>query len=197
MRVRALQILTVLIVGMMALDALFTPVILLWASFSPGSYAQLVAPVSTTVDQSAFILRILTMILFCRWIYVAGTNLIAMGYEGLEFSPASRIWWFAVPFACLVKPFQGMRELWNASHGELQYDRDRPQIALWWALWLGAGFFTTFLSFAMKSGPADLILWWIDSVLGIAVAMSATVVVWGIAQAQQRPGTKDMAEVFA
>lgn len=197
MRNRELQILTAIVSTLVALDGLITPVIMLWAYTLPESYTQLVTPIAATVDGSALFLRLSTMVAFSRWIYVAGLNVVAMGHDSLEFTPAARIWWFAVPIACLFKPFQGMRELWNASHGEVEYDRNQPLIAMWWALWVGAGLFTTILSFSMQNGEPGLIMWAIDCALGLGLAVVAIFMLWGIAVAQLRSAAPEVAEIFA
>ncbi len=117
----------------------------------PDAYAEHVMPVADQVDFAALVFRLLTFVAFGRWIYMAGRNLVEAGYQDLEFTPGSRIWWFAVPFANLVKPYQGMRELWNASHGEGDYTTGNGLVGAWWALWLLHGFIGGFLRLA--GGP--------------------------------------------
>ncbi|WP_232491920.1 DUF4328 domain-containing protein [Novosphingobium kaempferiae] len=56
------------------------------------------------------------MVSVCMWVYRAHANLFAAELDGLEFTPAWSVGWFFVPFAFWFKPFQAMRELWNASH---------------------------------------------------------------------------------
>jgi len=197
MHSREVHLLAVIVTAMVAIDALVTPVILLWANFLPESYTQLVTPSAGTVDGGTVVWNILTMIVFSRWIYVAGKNVIAMGHETLEFTPAARIWWFAVPIACLFKPFQGMRELWNASHGEVEYARNQPLVTLWWALWVGSGLFSTVLNFSVSAGNDSLTMWGISCVISLALAGVAITMLWGITQAQRRPAAPELAEIFA
>lgn len=197
MHTRELHILAVIVTALVSIDALTTPTILLWANFLPDSYAQLVSPSADAVDGGAAVLNIVTMIVFSRWIYVAGKNVIAMGHDSLDFTPAARIWWFAVPIACLFKPFQGMRELWNASHGELDYARNQPLVTLWWVLWIGSGLFSTVLNFSVSSGNDSLTMRGISCVISLALAGVAITMLWGITQTQLRPTAPDMAEIFA
>lgn len=194
---RELHILAVVVTALVAADALATPAILLWARFFPENYSLLVAPSASTVDGGAAVLNILTMIVFGRWIYVAGKNVIAMGHDSLQFTPGARIWWFAVPIACLFKPFQGMRELWNASHGEVEYERNHPLIALWWALWIGGGLFSTVLNFSVSAGDDSLTMWAISCMITVSLAGVAITMLWRITQAQLRPAAPEMAEIFA
>ena len=197
MHARELHILAIIVIALVSIDALATPTILLWANFLPDSYAQLVSPSADAVDGGALALNIVTMIVFSRWIYVAGKNVIAMGHDGVDFTPAARIWWFAVPIACLFKPFQGMRELWNASHGELDYARNQPLVTLWWTLWIGSGLFSTVLNFSVSSGSDSLTMWGINCVISLALAGVAITMLWAITQTQLRPTAPDMAEIFA
>ncbi len=71
-----------------------------------------------------------------RWIYQAHRNLALADLPDLQFTPAWAIWWYFIPFANLVKPFQAMRELWNASHRALG-NRQRAAPGLLWLWWLG------------------------------------------------------------
>lgn len=72
------------------------------------------------------------------WIHRAHANLFAAGFEGLEFTPGWSVGWFFVPVACLFKPFQAMRELWNSSHlQEDGFSAPAPRmLSLWWGFWI-------------------------------------------------------------
>ncbi len=50
MHSRELNLLAFIVTAMVAIDALVTPVILLWANFLPESYTQVVTPSAGTVD---------------------------------------------------------------------------------------------------------------------------------------------------
>ncbi len=63
--------------------------------------------------------------------------------EGIQFSPASTVWWYFVPFMNLVRPYQAMAEMWNGSEPNAQvpwtFTRSTPTLLnVWWAAWLGA-----------------------------------------------------------
>ena len=76
-------------------------------------------------------------ILILVWIHRSNRN--AQGFaDGLNVSPGWNVGWFFVPFANLIKPFQGVRETWQASQGEPSW-QDVPVPAFmrwWWACWL-------------------------------------------------------------
>lgn len=196
MRLRQLQLLMMIVTAMVTIDALWNPVVLLMAKLVPAFFAANITPIADIVDTGALILKLLTMIVFGRWIYVAGRNLVEAGFEDLEFTPAARIWWYAVPFANLVKPFQGMRELWNASRGTTPYDLNDGLIGTWWALWL-INSLTGNLA-ARLGGPGDGgTMVTIDAIAGILLAPVAILLVRRITAAQQRLTGAALAEIFA
>lgn len=79
-----------------------------------------------------------SMVAVCMWVYRAHANLHAAGYEGLEFTPGWAAGWYFVPVAFWFKPFQAMRELWNASNlGPDGYLAPADQrLVIWWACWV-------------------------------------------------------------
>jgi len=84
------------------------------------------------------LLRVLTIVFFLIWLYQAFKNLSALAAQNLEFSPGWAIGWWFIPFANLVKPYQVISELWNASDSD--YDPElflsnkigTPSIIGWW-----------------------------------------------------------------
>jgi hypothetical protein len=135
-----------------------------------------------------------TTIMFATWIHRAGKNLIAAGCEGLEFTPAARIWWFAVPFANLIMPYRGMRELWNASRGETFYGKDHPILIAWWAAWLAGGL----LSVLSRVGAIDdRILATTGSMVSLIQAPLAVVLLFQIAGGQRQISGGPLTDVFA
>lgn len=82
---------------------------------------------------------LLSVIPVGMWIYRAHANLELAGADDLEFSPGWSVGWFFVPFMNLFKPFQAMKELWNASYGTSNaYGSESPAtLTTWWALYLG------------------------------------------------------------
>lgn len=193
-----LRVLTAVVAVMAAIDAIVTPGSLIWATLAPESFQTHIMSQASEVDGAALGFRVLTMVLFARWIYVAGRNLVAAGYDDLEFSPGSRIWWFAVPVACLFKPFQGMRELWNASHGSANYYGDNHAlVSTWWALWLADGFAATIASYLAAQPEGDLTALWVAGVLDILLAVVAIKMIRSIALAQGSLSRENLAEVFA
>lgn len=194
---RDLTMRTMVLAIMVALDALATPVILLSALAAPEAYVANVVPVADAVDGAALLFKLVTMIVFAWWIHTAGRNLLAAGYEDLEFSPASRIWWFAVPFANFVKPFQGMRELWNASHGNSDYTQGSGLVATWWALWLGSRLSRLVANGLAGESDSGTGPFWVEAAFDVPLAIVAILLIRGIARAQKQLAEPALVEVFA
>lgn len=99
---------------------------------------------------------LVSAIIVGMWIYRAHANLFAFGLDDLEFSPGWSVGWFFVPIMSLFRPFQAMRELWNASRG---IDADDPSTASgllgpWWGAYL-VGNILDQISFRLASGATD------------------------------------------
>jgi predicted Zn finger-like uncharacterized protein len=102
--------------------------------------------VTALIGLVQLILFIIIGITFLRWIYRANTNLGALSGQPMRFSPGWSVGWYFIPIACLFKPYQVMKEIWQKSH-KYGYSTD-ALLGLWWALWL----ISTFLGeLAMKS----------------------------------------------
>jgi hypothetical protein len=83
-------------------------------------------------------LFIVTGIVFLTWIHRANRNARALGAEGMRFTPGWSVGWYFVPIMSLWKPFQAMREIWQASAqpGNWQSVQAPPLVGWWWAMYL-------------------------------------------------------------
>ncbi|MDQ0250445.1 hypothetical protein J2W22_002509 [Sphingomonas kyeonggiensis] len=195
MEPRNLKLLTYVVITMVVIDALGVPAIAMLVQLAPAFFTTAVSPIANEIDAGTQIFKLATMVLFAWWIVRAGSNLVAMGYEDLSFSPASRVWWFAIPFANLVQPYLGMRELWNASHGKEQYDETVPLIAIWWGLWLANGFLALVLNIMIGAGEMTAL--WIQGGIDLALAFVVIQLLRGISHAQAALRGPQLSEVFA
>lgn len=85
-------------------------------------------------------LRLLSFILLLVWTYKAYTNLHSLKSRDLEYTPGWAVGWWFIPLANLVKPYQVMGELWNASDSDFNENTfftnyvGTPRIVgFWWA----------------------------------------------------------------
>ncbi|HJR85140.1 MAG TPA: DUF4328 domain-containing protein [Nitrososphaeraceae archaeon] len=62
-----------------------------------------------------FPLLILSSILFFYWFYRAYRNLESLGALGLTFNPKWVVGYFFIPFLCLWKPYEALKEIWKVS----------------------------------------------------------------------------------
>lgn len=78
-----------------------------------------------------------TGFLCLKWIYRTSLNAHAL-VPTLTISPAWAVGWYFVPIALLLKPFQALKETWQASASPAAWRSidTPPLLRLWWALWL-------------------------------------------------------------
>jgi len=189
---RNLMPLAWLVAAILVIDAAWNPMVLIVTALFPRSAAS-----ATTFDVAGSAMMLVTAIAFAIWTYHAGRNLLAAGYTDLEFSPASRVWWFLVPIMSLWKPLHGMREMWNASHGEPAYDLSAGLVTLWWAFYLGGNLVGAVLAAMAAADPSGSWLLWIVSALDAATSVTAILMVLRITRAQRQLGGAALTEVFA
>lgn len=88
-----------------------------------------------------------TYVVFLVWMNAAAKNARSFGHEGLEFTPGWVVGWWFIPFANWVKPFQAMKEIWQASDPDAigaGYQSWRASVVpgtfgVWWATYLLGG----------------------------------------------------------
>lgn len=77
-------------------------------------------------------------LLVIDWLKTANRNARALGATDLLISPGWSAGWFFIPVACLWKPYQAVKQIWQASHQPRAW-RSFPAtwlLPLWWACWL-------------------------------------------------------------
>lgn len=77
------------------------------------------------------------VVIFSIWTYRAAANIQLAEVPGFNYTPGWAVGWFFIPFANLIKPFQAMRQIWNASHGAAgELDDGEGLLTTWWGIWL-------------------------------------------------------------
>jgi len=90
-------------------------------------------------------------VLVLVWIHRANYNARALGATGLKMTPGWAVGWYFVPIAWFWKPYQAMKEIWQASIDPKHWWRQggSPLLSWWWGLWL-AGWWVPVL---LAGGP--------------------------------------------
>jgi len=93
---------------------------------------------------------IVTGIIFLMWIHRANRNARGLGAEGMTFTPGWSVGWYFIPIANLWKPYQAMKQIWQASADPAAWQSQKPPALLsnWWALWIFSNVLSN-LSFRM------------------------------------------------
>ncbi|HEV2764302.1 MAG TPA: DUF4328 domain-containing protein, partial [Pyrinomonadaceae bacterium] len=153
------------------------------------------------VGLSQFSVYLLTVVLFCVWIYRAYKNLPALGNarQSLQFSPGWAVGYFFIPFVNLVMPYRATKEIWQKStpvepdeDPALAYLKDPPALLpAWWAAWLFSNFANNLLfRFSLDAETPETLLTLTKlslavGVLNIAAAVLAVLVVKAIDERQE------------
>lgn len=79
-----------------------------------------------------------TAVFFLMWVYRVNKNARALGADWMTFTPGWSVGWFFIPFANLWKPYQAMKEIWQASFSPTRQDESVSVsiLSAWWTLWL-------------------------------------------------------------
>ncbi|WP_428629729.1 DUF4328 domain-containing protein [Sphingopyxis sp.] len=102
-----------------------------------------------------WLLLVATYVVFGMWIYRAAANVDAAMVLGFRYTPGWAVGWHFVPIANLYKPFDAMRQIWNASHsGGRDLDRGEPLLVYWWGLWVLTGI-ASYFAFRLGLDPAN------------------------------------------
>lgn len=141
-----------------------------------------------------------SVVFVAMWIYRAHANLRAADIE-TEFSPGWAVGWYFVPIANLFKPFQAMRELWNASHmAPTDFGSDAPgDVKVWWGFFIVgnilANISTRMSGFGGEATQAGLGAGMLGTLFTIASAWHLLRIVRHVDRAQR--SEVSAAEVFA
>lgn len=99
-----------------------------------------------------------TAIVVSRWIHRANSNARALGAMEMAFTPRGAVGWYFVPIANLWKPYQAMREIWKASVGPLNWQRQRLSALLpcWWLLAIVGPSTASWVTWAARKGVVGI-----------------------------------------
>ncbi|MBX3595398.1 DUF4328 domain-containing protein [Sphingomonas sp.] len=158
-------------------DAAFTAsqALLIWvvsdadrlaAGNDPDGWPVLADSIAGVTGLAMIAVFIVTIVMVARWTYRVSANAHARS-DAMTISPGWAVGWYFVPFANLIKPFEAMREIWQAS-----FSPDDPEaepvpglLRAWWGLWLAssiAGNLSFQISMRMQTVEGLELSAWID-----------------------------------
>ena len=81
---------------------------------------------------------IVSGVLILRWIYQANQNVRYLGAKDMAFTPAWSIGFYFIPILSLFKPYQAMKEIWQASQDPTNWQTEKVSVILgiWWFFWI-------------------------------------------------------------
>lgn len=81
---------------------------------------------------------IVSGILILKWIYRANQNARQFGAKDMAFSPGWSIGFYFIPIVSLWKPYQAMKEIWQASQNPSNWSEEKVSsiLGIWWFFWI-------------------------------------------------------------
>ena len=109
----------------------------------------------TSISAAALLLWIVNAISLGFWIVRAHKNLRAFGIQRLTYTPGWAFGWFFIPILNLVRPFQAMKELWQASHAGAEWSKSSSTktVNSWWCLWILSSVYGTIIGRLFPDEP--------------------------------------------
>ena len=100
---------------------------------------------------------LMSSILVLSWIHRANYNARQLGATGLKFTPGWAVGWYFIPIAMFWKPYQAMKEIWQASFNPTRWweEEKPPLLPLWWGLWLVTSFVTGSVTWGVEAETAS------------------------------------------
>ncbi|MEO1045240.1 MAG: DUF4328 domain-containing protein [Pseudomonadota bacterium] len=138
--------------------------------YNVGSEGALYSIVSFGV--AVTVLNIVTIIIFAMWIYRAAANIYEADIPGFEYTPGWCVGWYFIPIANLFMPFQAMRQIWNASHGNFNDLKENSNILIWWWITWIVGGIANQIAFRLSEGSSTALTF---GVAGSAITIACHV----------------------
>ena len=81
---------------------------------------------------------IVSGVLILKWIYQSNQNARHFGAKDMSFSPGWSIGFYFIPIVSLWKPYQAMKEIWQASQNPADWSVVKVSsiLGIWWFFWI-------------------------------------------------------------
>lgn len=143
----------------------------------------------------AVVANIVGIVLFCMWVYRANKNAHALGAAKMQFTPGWAVGYYFIPILNLFKPYQSMKEIYQASDENAgaenwKYVTTPGWLLAWWLFWLASNFLGNIdFRMSMSNDPTILaISRWVTAIstaVGLLAAWLAFRVIREIHQRQE------------
>ncbi len=153
----------------------------------PGYLDDGILRVSDVLAMASLLLLIVCVVAVGMWTYRASANAHAISDE-MTITPGWAVGWYFVPIMNLVRPYQGMREIWLASHfrGNWHGEPAPGLLGWWWGLWLVTNILGN-IAFRLSNPETFEAAMWIDfvaSVLNVPLSLVLITILRRTARAQ-------------
>lgn len=127
-------------------------------------------------------LMISNVIAVTMWMYRANANIWAMGTMGVEYTPGWTAGYWFIPFVNLVRPYQAMKEIYQASaadsetavQGVAWKNLSVPTyVGGWWAAWIIGNIFSQLESRMIESPVFGLTILTVISLVGMVLTVTS------------------------
>lgn len=92
------------------------------------------------IGLSQIAITITSIVFFFIWVHRANYNARKLGSQNMKFTPGWSVGWYFIPIFNLWKPYQAMKEIWNASNAVNK--SGGFILGIWWLLWIASGMFS-------------------------------------------------------
>lgn len=155
------------------------------ADLQPQGALEIIALLSAALTAILYlVLFLVCIVVFLMWLYRARRNLTALGITAVRWSPGWAIAWWFIPIMSLFRPYQVVKETWEASDptaapSERLAANSSAYLSWWWGLFL---VFTignrASDRYATVSDPADLTTAATLTVIDVAILITGIGAAW-------------------
>lgn len=129
------------LIACIGLDVMSISLNLLYVMGPTDENKLLVEFASLIVYIGNWLVYIVTVVLFLRWLHLSFKNAEGFGTVGMKFTAYWAVCWWFVPLFWLWKPLEATKELWRTTDPscDLQTWKDAPVpiiMTLWWIAWV-------------------------------------------------------------
>ena len=134
------------------------------------------------VGLAQMIIFIATAILFSMWLYRVSYNLSPLGIRSRKHTPGWTVAYFYIPIINLYRPYQAIKEIWQASNPETDLTNSNWQqtstsyiLGLWWTLWAAGLLFTRIANRTQRAESLSSMVSsdWMSIISGILITLAA------------------------